>query len=198
LIIRSCPWRLERFLAKLMARPGDGKALSLMNEGEIDLELSNFVYELAAKVGKFPAPASRALDAASQQAPISEREASDDLMGQWDGFYNSTRQIRLMVHAQNAGSFQGKMEYPKEGIITMVEGSIERTWSLDDSVWRQINRGNSELAVAFQETDYERSGSGAGISFNGKYYGFVAGNHISGAWFSGSRLVGLFALERNS
>ena len=198
LIIRSCPWRLERFLANLAARPRDGKALSLMNEGEIDFELSNFVYELAAKIGKSPTPAPRALDAVSQQTRIPEREASDYLTGRWDGFYNDTQRIRLVVRRQNAGSFQGKMEYPKEGIITSVEGNIDRRWSPNDAVWRQINRGSAELAVTFQELAYERRGSGAGISFDGKYYGFVAENQISGAWFTDTRLVGFFALKRKS
>jgi hypothetical protein len=198
LIIRSCAWRLETFLAKLMARPRDGEALSLMNDGEIDLELSNVAYEIAVKVGKFPATASPASEVASQPALISRREASDDLTGKWDGFYNSTRQIRLVVHGQNAESFHGKMEYPKEGIVTLVEGSVDRIWSPNDPVWRQINRGSSELAVTFTETDYERRGSGAGISFSGKYHGFVAGNQMSGAWFAGTRLVGLFTLERNA
>jgi hypothetical protein len=198
LIIRSCPWRLERFLAKLMARPVDGKALSLMNAGEIDLELSNFIYEVAAKVAKFPATASRDSEVAFQPMPLSERDPGDDLTGNWDGFYNSTRQIRLVVHDQNAGSFRGKLEYPEEGIITSIEGSVDRMWSPNDAVWRQINRGSSKLAVTFQETDYERQGSGAGISFNGKYHGFVAGSRMSGAWFAGTRLVGLFTLERNA
>lgn len=54
-----------------------------MNGGEIDLEFSNFVYELAANVGRFPATASLALGAADEQVPLSEREASDDIPGEW-------------------------------------------------------------------------------------------------------------------
>jgi hypothetical protein len=198
LIIRSCAWRAEPFLARLMARPRDGEALSLMNDGEIDLELSKVAYELAGKVGKLLATASPTLAVAPPLASISSREANDDLTGEWNGFYNSMRQIRLVVRGQNAESFQGKMEYPKEGIVTLVEGSVDRTWSRDDPVWRQIDRGSSELAVTFKETDYERKGNGSGISFNGKYHGFVAGNRISGAWFAGTRLVGLFTLERSA
>jgi hypothetical protein len=90
------------------------------------------------------------------------------------------------------------MEYPNEGIVTLVKGSVDRMWSPTDPVWRQINRGSSELAVTFKETDYERRGSGTGISFSGQYHGFIAGNQMSGAWFAGTRLVGLFTLERNA
>jgi lysozyme family protein len=67
-IIRPCAWQLETFLAKLMARPRDGEALSLMKDGEIDLELSNVVYELAIKVGKIPAAVSPASELESRPA----------------------------------------------------------------------------------------------------------------------------------
>jgi hypothetical protein len=197
LIIRACAWRLQPFLAKLTARPRDGNALSLMNNGEIDLELSKIAYELAAKVGKSPVTGSLASEVASPPAPIS-RQGSDDLTGTWNGFYSGTRQIQLVVQGQKAGLFHGKMEYPKEGIVTLVEGSVDRTWSPNDPVWRQIDRGKSELAVTFKETDYERKGSGAGVSLNGKYHGFVKGNQLSGAWFADTRLVGLFTLKRNA
>jgi hypothetical protein len=194
LIVRSCPWRLSEFLAKFMARPD--KALSLMNEGEIDFALMNFTYELAAKVEKFPTAASLGSNVASSKAAPSKQETSDDLRGRWDGSYNSTRQIRLVIDGGNVGAFRGKMEYPEEGIVTLVEGAVDRKWSPHDPVWRQINRGGSGLAVTFQEVDYKRRGSGAGISFDGKYYGYVIGNEMYGAWFEGTRLVGLFNLER--
>jgi hypothetical protein len=197
LIARPSAWRLDPFLAKLTARPRDGEALSRMRDGEIDLELSKVAYELAAKVGKSPLAASLASEVRSPPAPIS-REAGDDLTGTWNGFYSGTQQIRLVVHSQNAELFHGKMEYPQEGIVTLVEGSVNRMWSSDDPVWRQIDRRSSQLAVTFKETDYERKGSGTGISFNGMYHGFVTGNQLSGAWFTATRLVGLFTLERNA
>jgi hypothetical protein len=56
------------------------------------------------------------------------------------------------------------------------------------------------ISPAFLASEFiwESEMSGAGISFSGKYYGFVTGNQMSGGWFSGTRLVGLFTLERNS
>ena len=72
LIIRPCAWQLERFLERLMARPHDGIALSLMSEGRIDKELSEFVYDVADKVGVPRATHSRV----SQKSPITKQSTT--------------------------------------------------------------------------------------------------------------------------
>jgi hypothetical protein len=51
LIVRPCAWQLEAFLAKLQARPREGRPPSLGSESRIDMDLSSFVIELANKVG---------------------------------------------------------------------------------------------------------------------------------------------------
>src|SRR5438309_9272123 len=51
LILRPCAWQIETDLARLQARPELGRALSSGNDYQIDLDLSLFTYELAAKIG---------------------------------------------------------------------------------------------------------------------------------------------------
>ena len=51
LILRPCAWKLEEELLRLQVRPKDGVPLSLGNDAEVDLRLSEFAYELAGMVG---------------------------------------------------------------------------------------------------------------------------------------------------
>lgn len=66
LIVSPSAWRLEKELARLQARPTDGRALSLRSESQIDEELASFTYELAARVGISPAAPERSLVADAQ------------------------------------------------------------------------------------------------------------------------------------
>jgi hypothetical protein len=54
LIVRPCAWHLEEDLAKLQARPTDGRPLSTGTDAQIDSDLSSFTYELAEKIGRSP------------------------------------------------------------------------------------------------------------------------------------------------
>ncbi len=198
LIIKPCAWRLEGFLARLMARPSEGQALSLGSESQVDFDLSAFAYELAAMIGRSPAAPLRLQFASTERTSTLSANGHKDLSGTWAGLYNETRAIRLLVREVNANFFQASMEYPREGTTTHVEGTIHSGWSRNDPIWSQIDTGateNDRVAVSFRETRYQRKGS-SDISFNGEYRGFAWDNDISGAWFSGTRLVGLFRLRR--
>jgi hypothetical protein len=90
------------------------------------------------------------------------------------------------------------MEYPAEGTITRVQGSVHSSWSPDDPLWAQIGGVTYQgkgVAFSFRETDYERRGSSS-ISFDGEYRVFVSGDEMTGAWFSGQRLVGSLTTQR--
>jgi hypothetical protein len=58
---------------------------------------------------------------------------------------------------------------------------------------RRAQAGDS-VAVSFRETGYERNGSSS-ISFDGEYRAITKGKTMTGAWFSGKRLVGWLVLE---
>lgn len=82
-ILRPCAWRLEEDLARLQARPTDGRPLSLGSESEIDLNLSELAYELAARVGKSPAaiaPPDVAANA-SANGPVSNPRKAEPFTG---------------------------------------------------------------------------------------------------------------------
>jgi hypothetical protein len=196
LIVRPCAWRLEDELARLQARPSDGRPLSLGNESQIDEELSSFTYELAARVGKSPATVPSANDRSAidrSGAPILPQ-----IPGEWTGHYNRTRPIRLLIRENSDDTFHGTMDYPAEDTVTTVQGEIHHSWSKDDPVWAQVT-GEAEfgdsVAVRFRETGYKRNGSSS-IRFDGEYCAIAKGKTMTGAWFSGKRLVGLLALER--
>ena len=194
LITRPCAWRLEEELARLQARPTDGRPLSLGSESQVDSDLSAFAYELAALVGRSPV----AVTVPSTDAPSLTSEASG-VAGEWSGYYNRTRPVRLLIQELDDDTIRGTMEYPAEGTVTQVQGSVHSGWSPDDPVWAQIIGGmtyqGKGVAVSFRETSYERRGSSS-ISFDGDYRAFVNGNEMTGAWFSGQRLVGSLSLQR--
>lgn len=189
LIIRPCAWKLEEDLARLQARPADGRPLSLGSESQVDLDLSGLIYELAAQIGKSPA----ALGPSSSDAIA----VAADLTGEWTGYYNGTRPIRLLVREVNGRGFSGRMEYSTEGTATNVEGVIYEQWSPSDRFWAQIGGANEgqEVALSFRETGYETKGSSF-ISFDGEYRTLLRGDEMAGAWFSGDRLVGSLTLTR--
>lgn len=191
LIARPCAWKLEKDLVRLQARPLDALPLALGSDSKIDLDLSEFVYEIAALIGRSPA----ALE------PSNSKESTEDvrgLAGEWSGSYNSMRQIRLSIRPVHGTHFDGRMEYPDEGTVTAVEGSIHERWSPSDRLWSQVG-GDSDngqgIALSFRETDYEVKGAGS-ISFDGEYRTIVRGDKMAGAWFSGNRLVGPLTLNR--
>lgn len=193
LIVRPCPWRLEESLVGLEARPTGGTPLSTKSEGQIDSDLMDFTYELAAKIGRSPAAAT-----VSGVPQRNTNQASPTPEGTWEGSYNRTRRVRLVVKNASDGAFSGIMHYPGEKTTTTVEGSFFDTWPPGDPIWAQLDATGTRgirLALSFRETGYEERGAG-GISFDGEYRAFLQGDRIVGAWFSGTRLVGTFSLER--
>jgi hypothetical protein len=191
LIARPCAWKLEVELARLQAHPLDGRPLSLGSDGQVDLNLSEFVYELAAQIGRSPA----ALGLVGFEVAAGDVNV---LVGEWSGRYNGARSIRLLIREVNGRDFSGKLEYLDESRVTNVEGTVHERWSSSDRLWAQIGGASHEgqgIALSFRETGYENNG-GISISFGGEYRTFVRGNKMAGAWFSGNRLVGPLMLDR--
>jgi hypothetical protein len=89
------------------------------------------------------------------------------------------------------------MEYPGEGTATRIDGMLHPVWSANDPLWGQVDAGTDSngFAVSFRETGYEKKGSSS-ISFDGEYRAIVSGTDLTGAWFSGMRLVGTIALRK--
>lgn len=196
LIVRPCAWRLEEALARLQARPSDGRPLSLGSESQVDLDLSAFAYELAALVGRSPAAIGLSDVEATRMQP---GDKVVTLVGNWIGYYNRERPVQLLIREVSGNRFGGKLQYPEEGTITTVEGAVHERWSPTDPGWAQLGGGSQEgqvVAVAFRETGYETKGSSS-ISFDGEYRALVRGDELTGAWFSGTRLVGSLALQRS-
>ena len=105
-----------------------------------------------------------------------------------------------MIREKKGNAFYGTMQYPGEGTTTIVEGAIHEQWSPSDPIWAQINRAGDNghrFAVSFRETSYKTKGSSS-ISFEGEYHAIVSGSVMTGAWFSGNRLVGAVTLQRKS
>jgi hypothetical protein len=195
LIVRPCAWRLEDELARLQARPINGRPLSLGSESQIDDELSSFTYELAARVGK--SPAATVLATNDRSVDRSGATILAQVPSEWIGFYNRSRPIKLLIQDNKGEMFHGTLEYSNDGTITTVQGEIHQRWSKDDPIWAQITgeaKAGDSVAVRFRETGYERRGSSA-ISFDGEYRAIAKGKTITGAWFSGKRLVGSLVLE---
>jgi hypothetical protein len=196
LIVRPCAWRLEQELARLQARPTDGRALSLGSESQIDEELSAFTYELAARIGQSP-DASVTSGKNSFGADASSTRVLPQLQGVWTGSYNGTRPVRLLIEENTTETFHGTMEYPAEGTVTVVQGKIWPTWSKSDPMWATVaGQGavRSSVALSFRETKYELKGSSL-ISFDGEYRAIATGKTMAAGWFSGERKVGSLSLE---
>jgi hypothetical protein len=196
LVVRPCAWRLEEALEPLQAKPGDGRALSTGTEGQVDADLTAFTYELAARVGKSPA-------APSPAAPVEPHDysAAPDarLVGKWSGAYNRTRPLCLNIGSVDTATFQGSLEYMDEGTTTAISGEIVTTGTTGDPIWAQLDGGSlvpGRMAITFRETGYLARGARP-IDFQGDYRALVTENEMKGAWFSGTRLVGVLALTRS-
>lgn len=195
LIVRPCAWRLEEELARFQARPADGRPLSLGSESQVDSDLMAFTNELAAQIGRSRVTAS--VEKTGSPLAISVDEVAS-VSGEWAGNYNGTRPVHLRITEVRNHIISGAMEYAAEGTITHVKGSIHTSWSPNDPIWAQLGGVNYQdrgVAVSFRETDYEKKGSSS-ISFDGEYHAFVSGDEMTGAWFSGQRLVGSLVLQR--
>ncbi|HKN84832.1 MAG TPA: toll/interleukin-1 receptor domain-containing protein [Pyrinomonadaceae bacterium] len=192
LIIRPCAWREAEELTNLQARPSEGRPLSSGTDSEIDTALAAFAHELAAIIGQ------SSITPGSDHTTERQSESPAAIAGTWSGFYNRTRPVLLSVVEVTKETFAGTMTYPAEGAITKVCGNLHKLWSPDDDVWAQLAGSSSpegRIAVTFREMGYEQKGSSS-ISFEGEYRVFLVRNMMTGAWFSGKRLVGGISLEK--
>jgi hypothetical protein len=198
LIVRPCAWQLEGFLASLQARPREGRALSLGNESQIDLDLSAFVTELADKIGHNRSVAARPIQA-SVQSPGRRPERYFDALGEWDGHYGNGLLIHLHVEQQSPTSFSGTLAYP-DGTVTNIEGMISYHEPGDDVLWRQIGgraANPDQIAVTFNEVGYKLLKDGGEVDLRGEYRAYASLTAMHGAWVSNQRLVDWFALRRD-
>lgn len=199
LVTRPCAWLLEPQLSGLQARPADGRPLSIGTEGQIDLDLAAFAYELAGIVGRLPnadaasewermtvaVGVSRSGTAVPEAINRSGRPSSPPLLAPvWSGRYRQTdMQLTLRVERQTGADFLGEIEYD-HGALTEVAGRIEGG-----------DAGSSApgLVVVFSETRIVRDGKRP-ISLDGEYRASISGDRMTGGWFSGGVLKGDFVL----
>lgn len=192
LLVRPCAWRLAPELARLQARPTDDRALSSGSNSDIDLNLAAFTYELAAKVDVSKQ------DAAGTSSAVSHSRRADDPVGVWAGYYNRVRPLRLNVVEHARDQFWGKLEYPNEGTVTTVEGTLHKRLRVNDPVWAHVGGTASDafhFGVVFKEKRYEVRG-GAAITFEGEYRAIVIGREMIGGWYSGQQMIGPITLRR--
>jgi hypothetical protein len=217
LVVRPCAWRLEDKLGSLQARPGEGRALSMGTDAQIDLDLAAFVYELAALVERFPGDlvVGQELELAegyrveAGQTAVSGRGdvrmqpprgvTSPELSlrsipRSWTGAYNDNVQLKLTIHEWLGSRFWGEIDYVGSGTLTWVEGriveDIGETAHLHQSLENEpweINE--AALPLVFRETGYVREGSKS-IDFEGEYRAMVSDESALGAWFQVSRIAG--------
>jgi hypothetical protein len=191
LLVRPCAWRLAPDLARLQARPTDDRALSSGSSSEIDLNLAAFTYELAAKVDVARA-------AAGDKSLVAQTRRANDPVGTWAGYYNRVRPLRLRVVEHSGEQFRGRLEYPNEGTVTTVEGTLHKRLPVNDPIWAQVGGMKSDsfrFGAIFRETSYEIRG-GAAISFDGEYRAIVIGREMIGGWYSGRQMIGPITLRR--
>jgi TIR domain len=195
LIIRPCAWKLESFLAALQARPGDGRALSLGDESQIDLDLSSFVTEVAEKLGY-----TRFKSVPPQDAPHQGREQvleeHFNAVGEWVGQYGPGLAIQLRVVEQSQTSFSGTLTYD-DGTVTNVDGSIFYNSSWNDVHWTAIEGASDpdHIAITFKEVGYIQKGRSE-VDLRGEYRAYASPTSMRGAWIGSGGIVGGFWLRR--
>ena len=207
LLARPCAWRLADELARLQARPADGRPLSTGSDAQIDLDLAAFVYELAGIVGMLSTAAatqeSERMTMKSEPAPADtailrrgrspQRQGAMMLPRLWRGEYPSTNmQMTLRIDRQTDADFGGTVEYDHGGLTEIAGRLRPDTEGLrDDARWRDLE-GWSNLAIAFREVRVIREGQRP-LALNGEYRGFVDRGRMSGGWFSEDTLIGAFS-----
>jgi hypothetical protein len=209
LLARPCAWRLADELARLQARPADGRSLSTGTEAQIDLDLAAFVYELAGIVGVLPNAVathewermSIRLETSSSDTAILRRFAPPArplgtiaLPRLWRGEYPSNNvRMTLRIDRQAGAEFTGTVEYDHGGVTEIVGRVKPDAQALrDDARWRGLG-GWSNVAVTFREVRVIREGQRP-LTLDGEYRAFVDRGRMFGGWFSGETLIGTFAL----
>lgn len=226
LIVRPCAWRLESDLERLQARPGLGRALSGGTDYQIDLDLSKFTYELAAKVGYMPSnrmveeneivDAYRAANRAVGTNERTHERAVGEALGAesisrlfdggdrlvWTGEYPATKaRLRLTIESALADQIKGAIEYIGDNTITNIEGTVAETpeqLSADD-LWpdrRDWPESPDRIALQIREHSIRNVGKRA-PSLNGEYRAIASPTELVGVWVSAGRIVGTFTMRRS-
>lgn len=223
LIVRPCAWRIEPKLAVLQARPEDGLALSLGGEAEIDRDLADFVYEIAARLNHMPSViasdetdrlrADRERTRNASVGSVGSDRSGDErqpasivgelpvlLPGIWTGAYDSTdRRLMLTVSELRGSGFEGQMAYD-DGGLTAVEGRILTADEARRDRWTaKLDNQGREIAlnVAFREVRLLKQGASP-IDLGGEYRGVVSGALMHGIWIARQAVMGRFNLRREA
>jgi hypothetical protein len=204
LITKPCAWRIATELAEFQARPPNGRALSLGPDAAVDSDLADFTYELAGLLGHLPSWIAsvetdriRHQDKAAAAYPFRSQSAEGQSFGpeawlklgrSWSGFYRPTnRRMRVVIQSvQESRAIQGSIEYPDEGIITEIEGTLLEKAEVDGDpqLVGIVETGQViEGAIAFREVREIRSG-GKPTNLDGEYRAIVIGSRMSGFWIS--------------
>ena len=226
LVVRPCAWRIAPELAELQARPPDGRPLSLGDEAEIDRDLAQFVYELAARVEQLSsslmaqetelvqtsgsperADLQRAGRTPGSDLPVQGVSSAESVPGgaatmveSWTGmYYPSNRRLQLTIRERRGSQIYATIDYPTEGTVTEVEGSeVVLGESASDSIWAELRARvpDTQDALSFREVGYLSQGE-LSVDFDGEYRAVVSRGLMFGFRISAGRTVGNFELKRD-
>jgi hypothetical protein len=199
LILRACAWRLEDALQSLQARPVDGRPLALGSDAQIDVDLTDFAFELAHLVGRVPgALAARERELADEfrgmisGVRIPSRSANlfsdtavpavlEIVPQSWSGQYFDGEQMTLTISSWSDLAFQGTLTYAEEtGTVTKVDGRLVPPESPAD---------RADANLVFTERGYIDRGTRREVDQGGEYRVTVTGTVMHGAWWKGDRRV---------
>jgi len=214
LIARPCAWRIVPELAALLARPTDGRALSVCSDAEIDLALTEFVYELADRLKQLPPQVARErellraatetrADTHSSSTPNGSRqttytpEAPIEQGKVWVGMYHPTERVLELAILELAGErLVGEIKYD-DGSVTEVEGK----WQVPPVPFvhaqlRALANGMQKIAgtLTLRELRLTISGSRP-PQLGGEYHALVTEVLIIGIWLSHGCVQGNFELQ---
>ena len=189
-VVHPCAWRLEPHLAMLQARPAGARALSGGSEHAINLDLSNLVYELAARL---EVPGVRVPDGDNEHESLEDAGRKDtnqlpqqhtdlgykglaisgipmprpsrfSLAGDLEGDLNGVR-VRLRILGYGDKHLDGRLIYVGRMTVTDIEGKL---W-IDEF-------GNG--AIEFREIGYRTRGE-ITVRFDAEYRGlFLSGDLV--------------------
>jgi hypothetical protein len=191
----------------------------LGTDAELDLDLAEFVYELADRVERLPGQiASEEVDRIRRQrresSPLNRNLTAPALaVGRdegvdpsaiisagrsWTGMYDGTnRRFRLTIRDRRSDRFRASLEYLDDGAVTDVDGRIVRVDELggDQTLKAVLAQGlDGDVGVTFQETRISKEGRRP-VGLNGEYRAAVGAGRMRGVWTSNGRVLGQFQLE---
>ncbi len=216
LIARPCAWRIAPELAELQSRPADGRALALNGNAQIDLALTEFVYELADRLRQLPASVASGerdllrttateIMSATKSDPstlhsrrVNIGSAVPVKQGQtWAGVYHPTgRRLRLVIVERAGRQLIGRIEYDDDS-VTDVKGEW---YGLDEgSVHEALRRFENSIheiagTVTLREIRLVNKGSRP-PQLDGEYLALVGESIMKGVWHSGGGIQGHFELQ---